>query len=73
MRNFNTSTPRHNPRLIVTVNQDFSASVRGCYIDQLDNVSSFTRTFNTEEQALNQLHIMRDNGAEFAIQLNRKM
>lgn len=72
MRNFNTSTPRHNPRLIVTINADTSASVKGCYIDTRENVSSFTRTFNSEEQALNQLHSMRDNGAEFAIQVNRK-
>lgn len=72
MQSYNTTKPRNNPRLIVSINQDFSASVRGCYIDSRDNVSSFTRTFNSEEQALNQLHSMRDNGAEFSIQINRK-
>ena len=72
MRNSH-STPRHNPRLVLTVNSDNTASVRGCYIDQLDNVSSYTRTHNSEAQALAQLHSMRDNGAEFSIQINRKM
>lgn len=72
MQNFNTSTPRNNPRVIVTIHADQTASVKGCIIDQLDNVASFTRTYNSEAQALNQLHGMRDNGAEFAIQLNRK-
>lgn len=72
MRNFNTSTPRHNPRLIVTINADTTASVKGCYINTSEHVASFTRTFNSEEQALAHVHTMRDNGAEFALQLNRK-
>lgn len=72
MQNFNTYTPRNNPRLIVTVHADQTASVKGCFIDQLDNVSSHTRTYNSEAQALAQLHSMRDRGAEFAIQINRK-
>jgi len=72
MQNFNITKPRHNPRLIVTVNSDQSASVKGCYINTSDHVASFTRTFNSEAQALAHVHTMRDNGAEFALQLNRK-
>lgn len=69
---FNTNTPRKNPRILITVHNDQTASAKGCYIDNQDNVNSFTRSFNTEDQALNQLHSMRENGAEFAIQVNRK-
>ena len=72
MHKFNTTKPRHNPRLIVTINADTSASVKGCYIDTRDNVSSYNRQFPSEAHALGTLHDMRDNGAEFAIQLNRK-
>jgi hypothetical protein len=72
MQNFNTSTPRNNPRLIVTVNSDQSATVRGCYINTSEHVASFTRAFNSEAQALQHLHTMRDNGAEFALQISRK-
>lgn len=73
MQNFNTTKPRHNPRLIVTVNSDSTATVRGCYIDSRDNVSSHSRTYNSEAQAVDQLHTMRDNGAEFSYTINRKM
>ena len=72
MRNFNTYTPRNNPRLIVTVHADQTATVRGCYIDSRDNVSSHTRTYNSEAAAVDQLHTMRDNGAEFSFTINRK-
>lgn len=72
MQNFNTYTPRNNPRLIVTVHADTTASVKGCYIDGNDNVSSYTRTHKTEAQALAQLHDMRGRGCEFSIQVNRK-
>jgi hypothetical protein len=72
MQNFNTSKPRHNPRLIVTVNSDQSATIRGCYIDSRDNVSSHSRTYNSEAAAVDQLHSMRDNGAEFSYTINRK-
>ncbi len=68
---FNQNTPRNNPRLIITVNADNSASVKGCYIDNRENVSSFTRGFNDENQAVDYLNNMRDNGAEFSIQINR--
>lgn len=72
MRNFTTNTPRNNPRLIVTINSDSTATVRGCYIDSRDNVSSHSRTYNSEAQAMDQLHTMRDNGAEFSYTINRK-
>lgn len=72
MQNFNISKPRHNPRLIVTVNSDQSATVKGCIIDSRDNVASFTRTFSSEAQAVNQLHDMRESGAEFSFTINRK-
>ena len=72
MRKFNTSTPRHNPRLIVTVHADQTATVKGCYIDSRDNVNSYTRTHNSEAQALQQLHSMRESGAEFSYTINRK-
>lgn len=68
---FNQNTPRNNPRLIITVNTDNTATVKGCYIDVKENVSSFTRSFNDENQASDYLNNMRDNGAEFAIQINR--
>ena len=73
MQNFNITKPRHNPRLIVTVNSDSTATVKGCYIDSRDNVSSHSRTYNSEAQAVDQLHSMRDNGAEFSYTINRKM
>jgi hypothetical protein len=73
MQNFNTSTPRNNPRLIVTIHADQTATVKGCFIDTRDNVSSHTRTYNSEAQALAQLHDMRGRGCEFAIQINRKI
>jgi hypothetical protein len=72
MQNFNTNKPRQNPRLIVTVNSDNTATVRGCYIDQRDNVSSHSRTYTSEAAAVDQLHSMRDNGAEFSYTINRK-
>ena len=72
MQNFNITKPRHNPRLIVTINSDSTATVRGCYIDSRDNVSSHSRTYNSEAQAVDQLHSMRDNGAEFSYTINRK-
>jgi hypothetical protein len=72
MQNFNTTKPRHNPRLIITVNTDSTATVKGCYIDSRDNVSSHSRTYNSEAQAVDQLHSMRDNGAEFSYTINRK-
>jgi uncharacterized protein YfcZ (UPF0381/DUF406 family) len=72
MQNFNTTKPRHNPRLIVSVHTDQTATVKGCIIDSRDNVASFTRTFNSEAQAVEQLHTMRENGAEFSYTINRK-
>ena len=72
MQNFNTSKPRHNPRLIVTINTDSSATVKGCIIDSRDNVASHTRTYNSEAQAVEALHNMRESGAEFSYTINRK-
>lgn len=72
MQTFTTTKPRNNPRLIVTVNTDDSATVRGCYIDSQDNVSSHSRTYNSEAQAVDQLHSMRARGCEFSYTINRK-
>lgn len=67
---FNITKPRNNPRIIVTVNEQ-SITCKGVYIDSKDNVSSFTRAFNDENQCMDYLENMRDNGAEFSIQVNR--
>lgn len=70
MQNQFKSTMRSNPRIIVTVS-DNGIQCKGIYIDSKDNVSSFTRAFNDENQAMNYLDEMRDNGSEFSIQINR--
>jgi uncharacterized protein YfcZ (UPF0381/DUF406 family) len=72
MQSYNRSTPRNNPRLILTVNTDESATVKGCIIDSRDNVASHTRTYNSEAQAVEALHNMRESGAEFSYTINRK-
>ena len=42
------------------------------FIDYRDNVYSFSKSFNDENQALDYLHNMRDNeNKEFSIQVNR--
>jgi hypothetical protein len=70
MQNKFKSTMRSNPRIIVTVS-DNGIQCKGIYIDSQDNVNSFNRSFNDENQALEYLDSMRDNGSEFSIQVNR--
>jgi hypothetical protein len=72
MKNYSTSTPRNNPRLIITVNTDESATVKGCYICARDNVQSIARTYSSEEQAREEFAAMRDRGCEFSYTVNRK-
>lgn len=65
------SKMRNNPRIIVTVN-DNGVYCKGDYIDSRENINSFNRQYDTEFQALDYLHNMRDNAnAEFSIQVNR--
>lgn len=64
-------TPRNNPRIILTVNQD-NITAKGVFIDYRDNVYSFTKSFNDENQAMDYLNNMRENeNKEFSIQVNR--
>jgi hypothetical protein len=67
---FNITKPRSNPRIIVTVSNN-GIQCRGVYIDSKDNCSSFIRAFNDENQALDYLENMKENGSEFSIQVNR--
>ena len=64
------NTPRNNPRIIVTVNEN-NVSVKGAYIDFRDNTHSINKQFNTENEAKDYLNIMRENNSEFSIQVNR--
>ncbi len=64
-------TPRNNPRIILTVNQD-NVTAKGVFIDYRENVYSFSKSFNDENQAMDYLNNMRDNeNKEFSIQVNR--
>lgn len=64
-------TPRNNPRIILTVNQD-NITAKGVFIDYRENVYQFTKSFNDENQAMHYLHNMRENeNKEFSIQVNR--
>lgn len=64
------NTPRNNPRIIITVNEN-NVSVKGAYIDFRDNTYSINKQFNTENEAKDYLNIMRENNSEFSIQVNR--
>jgi hypothetical protein len=61
---------KSNPRIIVTVS-DNGVSCKGVYIDSKESTYSFNRTFTEENQALDYLNNMRENNAEFSIQVNR--
>lgn len=61
---------KSNPRIIVTVNEQ-NIVCKGVYIDSRENTNSFNRAFNDENQCMDYLENMRDNGAEFSIQVNR--
>lgn len=64
-------TPRNNPRIIVSVNNE-NTTIKGVFIDYRENVYSITKSFNDENQAMDYLHNMRDNeNKEFSIQVNR--
>lgn len=59
-----------NPRIVITVS-DHGAYCKGIYIDSRENTNSFNRAFNDENQCMDYLESMRDNGSEFSIQINR--
>ncbi len=64
------SKSKFNPRIIVTVKNE-STVCKGVYICAKGNEYSFNRAFNDENQAVDYLNNLRENNAEFSIQINR--
>lgn len=72
MQNFNTSKAAKTPRLILTVNQDGSATARGFFIDHREALNSMTRSYSSEAQAVGEFYAMRERDCEFSYTINRK-
>ena len=72
MHKFNTAKAAKTPRLILTVNQDGSATARGFFIDRREALNSLNRTYNSEAQAVGEFSAMRERDCEFSYTINRK-
>ena len=59
-------------RITLTIHANGSATAKGIFTDSRDNRASLNRTYNTEGQALQEFHDMRERGAEFSYTINRK-
>lgn len=59
-------------KIILSISSD-NISASGSYVDQHDKRQQFNRSFNDETTAMEYLHAMRDNGAEFSIVVNRSV
>lgn len=57
-------------KIILSISAD-NISASGSYVDHKDKRQTLTRRFNDETSAMEYLHTMRDQGAEFSIVVNR--
>lgn len=59
-------------KIILSISSD-NISASGAYVDKHDKRHQFSRRFSDEQTAMEYLHDMRDQGAEFSIVINRSI